>query len=114
MLQVYPIFSAPCVFDSYWKVSFQGLLTEATEKNSKTCRIKRRRGNSNFNMTKLGELKIQQQQKVAAVTTTTTRTLEQCQQHQREVITLLLLKLVQKTVSYCTMKTKYLVPKYLV
>jgi hypothetical protein len=56
MLQVYPIFSAPCAFDSNWKVSFQGLLT-MQQKNSKTCRIERRRGDSNSNMAKRSELK---------------------------------------------------------
>ena len=35
MLQVYPIFSAPCIPDSYWEVSFQVLLTEATERIAK-------------------------------------------------------------------------------
>jgi hypothetical protein len=48
-------------------------------------------------MAKRSELKNQQQRTVAAVATTTTRILEQCQQPQHEVITHLLLMLVQKT-----------------
>jgi hypothetical protein len=76
---------------------FPSITHRGNRKNSKTCRIERIRGNSNSNMAKRSELKIQQQQKVATVVTTTTTTLEQCQQPQQEVITFLLSWLVQKT-----------------